>query len=166
MKIKDAVISLDKTDLHILRALEEDARKSYAEIGKQLGIAHSTVYDRIRKMEQQRIIKGYTTRTNTERAGIRSITAIMTIYADPKETEAVAQKLSKFPQTLEVSTSLSEELIIIVKVEAPDQESLHEFIANSVAPLSGVLRIRTSIVTKKFKETPSSIENKTRSQDL
>jgi hypothetical protein len=36
---------------------------------------------------------------------------------------------------------------------------LHTFIANSVAPLPGVLRIRTSILTKKFKETQFSIVN-------
>jgi len=53
---------------------------------------------------------------------------------------------------LEVSMSLSEELLIIVKAVARDQEELHSFIAKKVAPLQGVLRIRTSIVTKKIKE--------------
>jgi DNA-binding Lrp family transcriptional regulator len=47
----------------------------------------------------------------------------------------------------------------MAKVVAENQESLHTFIANSVAPLPGVLRIRTSIVTKKFKETQFSIVN-------
>ena len=53
---------------------------------------------------------------------------------------------------MEVFTSLSEELLIIAKVVAEDQEKLHSFIAHSVAPLPGVLRIRTSIVTKKYKD--------------
>lgn len=166
MKEKATSLSLDETDLRILKALEEDARQSYAGIGKLLGIAHSTVYDRIRKMEKQGVIKGYTIRIDAEMMGIKNITAIMTVYTDPRETEVVAQKISELPQTLDVSTSLSEELIIIAKVEALDQESLHEFIANSIAPIQGVLRIRTSIVTKKFKETLSSIENKIQSQHL
>ncbi|MEM4701745.1 MAG: Lrp/AsnC ligand binding domain-containing protein, partial [Candidatus Bathyarchaeia archaeon] len=56
-------------------------------------------------------------------------------------------------------TSFSEELQIIAKVMAESQENLHEFIATTVAPLPGVLRIRTSIVTKKFKETQPLIVN-------
>jgi len=83
----------------------------------------------------------------------------MTIFTDPKESDKVAEKLCKAPQILEVYTSLSEELLIIAKVVAENQESLHEFIASSVAPLPGVLRIRTSMITKKFKETRFSIAN-------
>jgi DNA-binding Lrp family transcriptional regulator len=83
--------------------------------------------------------------------------ALMTIYTDPKESEKVAESLSKASEVLEVYTSLSEELLIIAKVVAENQESLHAFIANSVAPLPGVLRIRTSIVTKKFKEEQPSM---------
>jgi DNA-binding Lrp family transcriptional regulator len=81
----------------------------------------------------------------------------MTIYTEPKESEKVAEKLCKAPEILEVYTSLSEELQIIAKITAENQERLHAFIANSVAPLPGVLRIRTSILTKKFKESPFSI---------
>jgi DNA-binding Lrp family transcriptional regulator len=110
-------------------------------------------------MEHYGIIKKYTTLVDAERAGAKSITAIMTIITDPKESEKVAEKLCRIPQVAEVYTSLSEELQIIAKVTAESQESLHEFIATTVAPLSGVLRIRTSIVTKKFKETQPLIVN-------
>jgi DNA-binding Lrp family transcriptional regulator len=162
LKLKNNVLALDTTDLKILEALQEDARQTYSSIGKRLGIAHSTVYDRIKRMEQHEIIKKYTAIVNAEKTGARNITAMMTIYTDPKESEKVAQKLSEAPQVLEVYTSLSEELLIMAKVVAENQESLHTFIANSVAPLPGVLRIRTSIVTKKFKETHFSIANDSR----
>jgi DNA-binding Lrp family transcriptional regulator len=151
--------TLDSTDYEILAALQEDSRQTYTAIGKRLGIAHSTVYDRIRRMEQNGIIKKYTALIDTEKAGTKNLTAIMTIYTDPKESEKVAEKLCNAPQVLEIYTSLSEELLIMAKVVAENQESLHTFIANSVAPLPGVLRIRTSIVTKKFKEALFSIAN-------
>jgi len=153
LKIRNNAVSLDATDMEILRALQKDCRETYGAIGKRLGIAHSTVYDRMRKMEQQKVIQNYTATVDVEKIGIRYITAIMTIYADPKEIERVAEKLAAFPEVLEAYTSLSEELLIIAKVSAGSQESLHEFIAHSVAPLLGVSRIRTSIITKKFKET-------------
>lgn len=159
MKIKDNGVTLDSTDLGILQALQEDSRQTYAAIGKRLGIAHSTVYERIKKLEEQKVIKKYTALIDSERIGARSISAIMTVYTDPKETENVAKKLAESPETLEVYTSFSEELLVIAKVSARSQEDLHAFIANSVAPLRGVLRIRTSIVTKKVKETRFSIIN-------
>jgi DNA-binding Lrp family transcriptional regulator len=159
MKLKNNTVILDSIDLKILEALQEDAMQTYMIIGKSLAIAHSTVYDRIRRMEQHGIIKKYTALIDAEKAGARNITAIMTIYTDPKESEKVAEKLCEAPQVLEVYTSLSEELQIIAKVVSESQESLHTFIANSVAPLHGVLRIRTSILTKKFKETQFLIVN-------
>lgn len=162
MKLKNNSIALDTTDYKILEALQKDARQTYTDIGEHLGIAHSTVYDRIKRMEQYGIIKKYTAVVDTEKAGAKSITAIMTIYTEPKESEKVAEKLSKAPEVIEVYTSLSEELQIIAKIIAENQERLHAFIANSVAPLPGVLRIRTSIVTKKFKEKHFSIANYSR----
>ena len=157
MKVKNNAITLDATDLKILEALQNDARQTYTVIGKRLGIAHSTVYDRIKRMEQYGVIKKYTAIMDPDKIGVKSITALMTVFTDPKESERVAKKLCEAPQVLEVYTSLSEELQIIAKVVAENQESLHTFIANSVAPLPGVLRIRTSMVTKKFKETQISI---------
>jgi len=159
LKLKNNAFALDATDLRILEALQEDARQTYTSIGKRLGIAHSTVYDRIKRMEQYGIIKKYTAIIDAEKAGTKNIIALMTVFTDPKESEKVAEKLCEAPQVLEVYTSLSEELLIIAKVVAENQESLHEFIASSVAPLPGVLRIRTSIITKKFKEKQFSMVN-------
>lgn len=110
-------------------------------------------------MEEQNIIRGYTALVDLEKAGVRNVLAVVTVYTDPKETEGVAEKLAKSCKVLEVYTSLSDELVIMAKVWAGSQEELHEFIASWVAPLQGVLRIRTSIITKKLKETYFSIEN-------
>lgn len=158
MKFKNNVTSLDDVDLKILQALQEDSRQTFTALGERLGLAHSTIYDRVRRMEEQKIIKNYTALVDTERIGMKMITALVTVYTEPRETEKVAARLAESPEVLEVYTSLSEELLIIAKVIAASQESLHEFIANSVAPLPGVLRIRTSIVTKKLKESFFSIK--------
>jgi Lrp/AsnC family leucine-responsive transcriptional regulator len=157
LKLKNNTAVLDATDWRILQALQQDARQTYISIGKHLGVAHSTVYDRIRKMEQYGIVKKYVALVDVEKTGAKSITAMITVYTDPKVSEKVAQKLCEAPEALEVYTSLSEELQIMAKVVAETQERLHEFIANSVAPLPGVLRVRTSIVTRKFKEEQFSI---------
>lgn len=152
--------------MKILAALQEDSRQTYAAIGKRLGLAHSTVYDRIRRMEQQKVIRNYTALVDLERVGVKNITAIMTVYTDPKEAERVAEKLAKSTEVLESYTSLSDELLVMAKVVAANQEELHAFVANYVAPLAGVLRIRTSIVTRKLKETHFLIADYTKGLHL
>jgi DNA-binding Lrp family transcriptional regulator len=159
VKFKNNSVSLDDVDLKILQALQKDSRQTYTALGESLGLAHSTVYDRIRRMEEQKVIKNYTALIDAERVGLKTITALVTVCTEPKETERVAERLAESPEVLEVYTSLSEELLIIAKVVAADQDSLHDFIANSIAPLQGVLRIRTSIITKKLKESLFSINN-------
>jgi len=160
MKLKKQAISLDSLDWNILQALQENAKQTYTEIGRRFGVAHSTVYDRIRRMEENGVIKKYTTVVDLKKIGVKYITAIMTVFTDPKESENVAKKLSEAKEVLEVSTSLSEELLIIAKVVAKDQDKLHSFIAQKVAPLPGVLRIRTSIITRKYKEEEFLIERR------
>ena len=152
MKVKGERIVLDGLDRKILEILLDNARLTYTEIGKKLGVAHSTVYERIRKLEENGVIKKYTTIINTDKLWFKPLIAIVTIYTDPKESENIARKLAGEKNVLEVLISLSEELLIIAKVIARDQEKLHSFIANRVAPLPGVLRIRTSIITRKIKE--------------
>ena len=151
MKVKDGVIVLDKLDWQLLRILQKNARQTYSEVGRQLGVAHSTVYDHIKGLEEGGVIKKYAAVINLDKIGVKNVTAIMTIFTDPKESEAVATKLSALKHVYEVSNSLSEELIIIAKVVAENQEKLHSFIAQTIAPLPGVLRIKTSIITRNFK---------------
>ena len=49
LKFKNNTVALDALDLEILEALQKDARQTYTAIGKSLGVAHSTVYDRIKR---------------------------------------------------------------------------------------------------------------------
>jgi len=152
MKSKSQDATLDDLDMQILRLLQEDAKQTYSEIGNKLNVAHSTVYDRIQKMEQSGFITKYEAMVDTERMGIPLITAQMIITTDPKETENIAKKMARYDQVLEAAISFSEELAITAKVVAKDQAELHSFVARSIAPLPGVLRIRTAIVTRKYKE--------------
>jgi DNA-binding Lrp family transcriptional regulator len=158
MKIRSNALTLDELDWNILQLLQSKANQTYTKMGKQLNVAHSTIYERIRRMEEQGIIRKYTVVVDLERVGKKHITAIMTVFTDPKETEEVAKKLAEMKEAVEVHTSLSEELLIIAKIVSEDQEKLHSFIANKVVPLAGVLRIRTSIITKEFKEGEFPIE--------
>ena len=152
MKIKNQSVILDNLDWQILHILQQNAKLTFAEIGKKLDVAHSTVYDRIQRMEDHGVIEKYEAVVDPEKIGTTQTIALMNIVTDPKETENIAKKLTRFNEVLEVLTAFSEEIIIAAKVATKNQAELQSFIAKSIAPLPGVLGIRTAIVTRKYKE--------------
>ena len=152
MKIKSQSVILDNLDWQILNLLQRNAKLTFTEIGKKLDVAHSTVYDRIQKIEEHGVIKKYEAVVDPEKIVAKQTIALMNIVTDPKGTENIAKKLMRFNEVLEVLTAFSEEIIVAAKVATKNQSELQSFIAKSIAPLPGILRIRTSVVTRKYKE--------------
>ena len=64
--ISETDIILDKTDLHILRLMQENARISNADLARELGMAPSGILERIKKLEQKQVIRKYTARINPD----------------------------------------------------------------------------------------------------
>ena len=61
---------LDERDLAILGALQEDARATYADVGAEVGLSASAVHERVRKLEQQGVIRGYRAVLDAEAVGL------------------------------------------------------------------------------------------------
>ncbi|HET8720196.1 MAG TPA: winged helix-turn-helix transcriptional regulator, partial [Candidatus Nitrosotenuis sp.] len=70
---------LDKTDVKILKNLLVDARLSSRQLALKLGMSTVTILTRIKRMEQEKIIKGYTAVIDQEKLGY-DLTAIIEIY--------------------------------------------------------------------------------------
>ncbi|WP_144864365.1 Lrp/AsnC family transcriptional regulator, partial [Hyella patelloides] len=61
---------LDETSWQLLQALQEDARLSYAELGRRVSLSPPAVAERVRKMEEIGIITGYRVEINAEKIGL------------------------------------------------------------------------------------------------
>lgn len=61
---------LDEVDWHILKLLQHNARLSYAEIGRQVGLTSPAVTERMRRLEESGIIEGYQARLNLVKIGL------------------------------------------------------------------------------------------------
>jgi Lrp/AsnC family leucine-responsive transcriptional regulator len=61
---------MDALDRKILRELQEDARTSYAELGRRIGLTTPAVIERVRKLEDAKIIKGYRAEIDTAKIGL------------------------------------------------------------------------------------------------
>jgi Lrp/AsnC family transcriptional regulator, leucine-responsive regulatory protein len=90
--------SLDDVDRKILRALQQNARESFAEIGKTVGLSATTVAERIRRLESEGVIEGYRVNLSTAKLGF-PVTAF--ILARPNGPDArFVQVVKKQPEIL------------------------------------------------------------------
>ena len=96
--INETDIILDKTDLHILRLMQENARISNADLARELGMAPSGVLERVKKLEQKNVILQYTTRINPDALQQKLLAFIFMKAADGPGCNDTARELAKIPE--------------------------------------------------------------------
>jgi Lrp/AsnC family leucine-responsive transcriptional regulator len=91
---------LDDTGWHILRLLQEDARLSFSEIGRQVGLSAPAVAERVHKLEDAGIITGYHAQVDPARVGY-PILAIIRIGSTGASFNRCAEAVKEKPEVLE-----------------------------------------------------------------
>lgn len=94
--VGDEAMLLDETDIKILKALALDARLSSRQIAKQCGISIGTVLSRIKKMEKEGIIKGYSALLDHERLGYE-LTVVSEITVSKGRLLEVESEIARLP---------------------------------------------------------------------
>ena len=91
---------LDDIGRQILRALQEDARISFSELGRRVGLSSPAVAERVRRMEEGGIIQGYRALGSYERLGfpITAFIRVSTPASRMHEADLIAEKI---PEVLE-----------------------------------------------------------------
>lgn len=145
-------INVDNISLKILGLLQEDARMSYTKIGQRIGMASTSVKERIEKMEDSGVISQYTIKLDNEKLGY-PINAIITLSCSgaytPKE-QVIVDMLSEYPQVLEV-LRISGKNDFLVKVCVQSMEEYKEI--NDKLGKFG--QIETSFIVTSFVNNPS-----------
>ena len=140
---------VDDLDKRILRVLVEDSRLSVREIARRASAPHSTVYERIRRLERNGIILGYTVRIDYKKLGYQ-ITALILVNVDGQHILEVEEWLSKHPNVLAVYDITGEhDIAVIASFKTIDE--LDSFVKN-VLRNPYVRQTRTSIVFRKVKD--------------
>lgn len=89
---------LDATNLRLLAELQADARLSLAELGRRIGLSSPAVAERLQRLEQEQVIRGYHARLDPRKLGL-SLTAVIRVRPAPRQLHEVAEMARK---TLEV----------------------------------------------------------------
>jgi len=134
---------VEETDRLILTLLATDGRMSYTDLGKATGLSTSAVHQRVKRLEQRGLIKGYGATIDHERVGL-PLTAFVSIRPiDPSQPDDSPDRLSSIPE-IESCWSVAGEESYILKARVATPLDLEDLLARirSAANVS----TRTTIV--------------------
>ena len=146
---------MDDLDCSILCHLCKNSRASTTEIAQKLGVAPSTVHNRINRLKESGIIERFTIILDPAAVG-QNVTAYIGINIESAKRIAVINQLRKIEDVLEVY-ELLEPYDIFIKVRTQDISSLKEHVLHPISDLDGVLDSSTILTTKRHKEISSTI---------
>jgi len=147
----DKIVTIDDTDLAILGMLQDNARVAHAEIARRVDMAPSAVYERIRKLEDRGLIRGYEARLGARELGWGLMAFVFVRTADRPGTPRTGEALAAMPQVQEVHHVAGEDCFLL-KVRAADTEGLG-LLLRDLGAISTVTSTRTTIVLHTLKET-------------
>jgi DNA-binding Lrp family transcriptional regulator len=93
---------MDRLDVEILRRLSRDARKSYVEIARELKVANATIHERISKLKQKEILKGFYAHLSAERLGYPITAFVGLITSQNKQLPKLVERLKQIREIEEV----------------------------------------------------------------
>jgi DNA-binding Lrp family transcriptional regulator len=134
-------------DNKLVALLRANAREPTASLARKLGLARSTVQERIARLEREGTIKGYTVKMADDSGG--SLRAVVMISTDPKWADRVSAELKKITDVRSLAAvSGASDLIATVEAEtAPKLDST----LDRIGRIHGVARTVTSVVlSEKF----------------
>lgn len=140
---------MDETDVKILKSLIADARLSSRQVAKQCGISIGTALSRTRKLEDERIIKGYTAVLDHERLGYE-LTVVTEITVSKGRLLEIENEIARMPNVCCVYdlTGMADAAII---AKFKTREELSRF-TKHVLSLPNVERTNTHVVLTTVKE--------------
>ncbi|BCG93816.1 AsnC family transcriptional regulator [Mesorhizobium sp. 131-2-1] len=110
-RLRNENANLDAADLKLLRILEQDARTSTAELARAVGLSAPSVAERIRKLQENGVIEGYTVRINPAALGMK-LSAWLRIRPVPGQLAVVAEIIRDLPEIAQCDRVTGEDCFI------------------------------------------------------
>jgi DNA-binding Lrp family transcriptional regulator len=136
------------TDAKLLDLLRANAREPTASLARKLGLARSTVQERLARLERDGTIRGYTVRV-ADSAEANRLRAVVMISTDPKQADRVSVELKKMPEVRSLA-ALSGSYDLVAMVET-DTAARIDALLDRIGRAPGVARTVSSIIlSEKF----------------
>jgi Lrp/AsnC family leucine-responsive transcriptional regulator len=149
------VLTMEELDQAILRLLVADGRMSYTDLGKMTGLSTSAVHQRVRRLEQRGVIRGYAAIIDAEAVGL-PLTAFVSIKPiDPAAPDDAPERLAGL-SAIEACHSVAGDESYILKVRVPTPTGLEALLAEIRATASVATRT-TVVLSTPYEGRPARI---------
>lgn len=139
-----ANIQIDDIDSRIISALSMDGRRSYAEVGAEVGLSTAAVHERVKKLLERGVIRRFTISVAPEAVGL-NFTAFVAIRNDGGvHCRDVMARVSALPQVLELH-SVAGEYDLLAKIRTTHANGLEE-VLYQIKAIPGVVRTTSTVV--------------------
>lgn len=145
--------SLDKIDISILKALQQNARITNKELSAKVHLSPSPVYERLKRLESEGYIERYTAVLNAEKLNLGFI-VFCSVKLQRLNTEIAgdfAAKIKEIPEVTECY-NVSGEFDYLLKIHAPDMQYYNQFILNVLGRIESLGSIQSSFVMNPVKQ--------------
>jgi Lrp/AsnC family transcriptional regulator, leucine-responsive regulatory protein len=142
----------DDADRTILEMLQQNGRTPYAELGKAVGLAVSSVNERVRKLHERGVIEGVHSALSPAALGLDLLAFIFVGWTDPATEPPFLERVAAEPAILECH-HVTGTWNYLLKVRTPTTRDLEAFLNAVVKAVPGVQRTETLIVMSSAKET-------------
>ncbi|RPD83716.1 winged helix-turn-helix transcriptional regulator [Neisseria weixii] len=146
---------LDKTDLKILKLLQQNARIPMTELAEKVGLSTTPVTERVRRLERDHFITGYHAHLNPHALG-QSLLVFVEIKLRSKSGnifEDFRREVAHIPQILECHL-VSGEYDYLIKVRLPNMSAYRDMLGNILLQLPAAAESRSYVVMEEVKEMP------------
>ncbi|WP_422924742.1 Lrp/AsnC family transcriptional regulator [Singulisphaera sp. PoT] len=143
---------IDEIDRQLLNFLQADARISNAELARRVGMAPSGVLERVKKLEERGLIRGFEARLDARKLGSGLVAFAFVKSDDRVGGIESAQALAAIPEVQEVHHIAGEDCYLI-KIRVSDVEALGRLLREKVGVIPTIRSTRTTIVMETLKET-------------
>ncbi|MFN2190165.1 MAG: Lrp/AsnC family transcriptional regulator [Candidatus Promineifilaceae bacterium] len=152
---------LDHKDKVLLRLLQDDARLTSTELAKRVDLSTSGLQKRVRKLEDMEVIESYRTMLNREALGYDMLCFVQVTLQrhEPEAVRGFRELVQDMPEVMECF-HLTGEYDYLLKIVVRNRKHLEKFLVETLTPVKGMDKIRTSLVLNEIKATTSlPIEN-------
>lgn len=147
-------MTLDKVDRKILQFLQGNGRMSMTELAERVGMSVSPVTERVRRLEREGVITGYSARLNPQALGL-GLLVFVEIKLRSKSGnifDDFRREVAKVPQILECYL-VSGEYDYLLKLRLPDMAAYRDMLGNILLQLPAAAESRSYVVMEEAKES-------------
>ncbi|HYH16704.1 MAG TPA: Lrp/AsnC family transcriptional regulator [Flavisolibacter sp.] len=146
--------ALDKTDLAILRLLQQNARITIKEISEKVHLSSTPVHERIRRMEETGVIKQYVTLLNGAmlKKGLMVICYLTLRQHSKSAGDKFIKTILEMDEVIECLT-ISGQFDFMLKVVAENMDAYYDFHVNRLSQIENIGNVQSVFVMGVIKQS-------------